>query len=137
MLIPRASLRIERLPSKRVVVYIHLGIDFKALWPIAEINSNVREAQPVMGNRASIPLLLLALEPIILASFRKIAFALTERPPGFYAFIPISRQIKRAAGGKLNAAGAPASKAQIENCAEARHSYRSINRPAATRHRRG
>jgi hypothetical protein len=29
MLIPRASLRIEHLPSKAMMNYIHLGIDFQ------------------------------------------------------------------------------------------------------------
>ena len=41
---------------------------------------------------------LLGLERIVLASFRKIALALTERPSSVYAFIPIDWQIKRAPG---------------------------------------
>src|ERR1035437_7251481 len=46
MLIPRASPRIERLPSKAIIDYIHLGIGFKTLKPPATDQERWRRLPP-------------------------------------------------------------------------------------------
>src|SRR6266478_6079437 len=49
MRIPRASLRIERLSSKAMIDYIHLGINFNTLKPLAlgiAFGDPLRSAQP-------------------------------------------------------------------------------------------
>jgi hypothetical protein len=126
--------------SKRVTMATRRGLlsPRAAAILVDEFDAGQLQGAPNRQVVSSRRLKLLGLERIVLASFRKIALALTERPSSVYAFIPIDWQIKRAPGAAKRGRRARIKSPNREFAPRQRRAaHTDPSPPAAMRNRRG